>query len=191
MPLFKSLLSSKLIEILKNDGVGILPTDTLYGLVGKALSDKAVRKIYNLKKRDSKKPSIVLISDTDDLGLFKVKFGKREEFLTKYWPGKISVVLPCPFDEFDQIHRGGNTIAFRVPKHEKLRALLEWTGPLMAPSANPEEQEPAKTISKARDYFGDKVDFYVDQGKKVSKPSTLIKFENNSIKVLRKGAVEI
>jgi L-threonylcarbamoyladenylate synthase len=61
----------------------------------------------------------------------------------------------------------------------------------VAPSANPEGKEPAKTIEEAKRYFTDKVDFYVDAGKLDSQPSTLISIINGAIEVLREGVVKI
>ena len=61
--------------------------------------------------------------------------------------------------------------------------LLKETGPLVAPSANPEGEIPAKNIEEARKYFGNKVDFYIDEGKIISEPSTLVRIDEDEIKV--------
>jgi len=182
----------KTISILKNGGVGVLPTDTLYGIVGSALSKRAVLRIYKLRRRDPKKPMIILIGSLDDLKLFGVKLDKAaKKFLREFWPGKISVVLPCPYDKFSYLHRGTKTLAFRLPKLKWLRVVLEKTGPLVAPSANQEGLKPAKTAKEAREYFGDEVDFYIKKGRLVSLPSTLIAFKNGEAVVLRRGAAKI
>lgn len=185
-------ITKEVIKILKNGGVGVLPTDTLYGLVGLAVNKDAVERIYKLKKRGSNKPLIILISDIKDLKIFGVekKFGVRHRIL-QYWPGKVSIALACPNLKFSHLHTRNGTMGFRLPKPQWLRDLLKKTGPLVAPSANLEGEEPAKTISQAKIYFGDKIDFYVDKGKLTSKPSTLIKIVNNDIIVLRRGAVTI
>lgn len=183
----------KIVRKLLAGGVGVLPTDTLYGLVGSALSKKAVERIYKLKKRDLRKPLIVLIASLDDLKLFGVKVGiDDKKILNRVWPGKVSVVLPCLRRKFYYLHCGTKTIAFRAPAKKSLIKLLEQTGPLVAPSANPEGMLSARTIREAKKYFGDKVDFYVGAGRRLfGKPSTLISIENGQIKVLRKGAATI
>jgi len=186
--LTKNLDSPKLIKALKNGKVGVIPTDTLYGLVGTALEKEVVQRIYSLKDRSPDKATIVLISKIKDMERFEIDFKQKEEFLLKHWPGKISIILPCPLEEFSYIHRGKKTIAFRIPDNEELRELLGKVGPLVAPTVNPEGEEPAKTITEAKNYFGNTVDFYVDQGKKVSEPSTLIQIQGESVKVLREGA---
>ncbi len=179
------------IEKLNNDGVGILPTDTLYGLVGRALSKRAFDRIFELKKRDAKSPFIILISSIEDLKLFDIEIGEEiKEILDKYWPGKVSIIFPCN-NKFSYLHLGTDTLAFRMPDKKDLLKLLKQTGPLLAPSANHPGEAPALTIEEAKRYFGNSVDFYEDEGKLESLPSTLIKIENEKIEVLREGAVEI
>lgn len=178
------------ITILNNEGVGVLPTDTVYGLAGQALSQKAVERIYKIKKRGLKKPFIILIKSIKDLGLFGVHVDtETAKILKKYWPGKVSVILPCGEERFFYLHRGSNTLAFRLPDKKALTDILKKTGPLAAPSANPEGEKPASTIKKAKKYFGKDSDFYADAGKLEALPSTLIKIMDGKIKVLRKGAV--
>ena len=80
-------------NILKNDGVVVLPTDTLYGLVASVNSKKAVEKIFKIKDRDKSKALIVLISSLNDLDIFGIKIEKEQaKILEKFWPGKVSVL---------------------------------------------------------------------------------------------------
>lgn len=184
--------TNKIVQVLKKGGIGVLPTDTIYGLVGSALSKKAVAKIYKLRRRSAKKPLIILISAIKDLSLFGIKLDKKtKKFLNNLWPGKISVILPCPHKNFFYLHRGTKTLAFRLPAKKNLIELLKSTGPLVAPSANFEGKPSAKTIEQARKYFGTKVDFYIDGGKLAGKPSTLVAIENGKVVIKRKGAVKV
>jgi len=111
--------------------------------------------------------------------------------LNEYWPGPVSIILPCESDKFAYLHRGTNSLAFRLPAKPELIETLKQTGPLVAPSANPEGMPPAKTIRKAKAYFGDAADFYYDKGKLTSLPSTLIAVSEGAITVKRRGAVRI
>ena len=181
---------------MKEGAVGVVPTDTSYGICGPALNKKTVEKIYKLRKRNPKKPMIVLISSLNDLKKFKVKLKKWQKWiLEKIWlaspsqgePSKISVVLPCLSEKFSYLHRGTKTIAFRFPSKKELLKILSISGPLAAPSANWEGYKPAKNISEARKYFGNKV-FYYDAGELKGKPSTLIDITRKPIKILRPGA---
>jgi L-threonylcarbamoyladenylate synthase len=168
------------IESLKRGGVGVLPTDTLYGLVGQALNKSAVAKIKRLKKRSVGKPFIILISSLKDLEKFNVKLSPEgQKVLQKIWPGPVSVAVT-------------SKLSFRLPKNKFLVELIKKTGPLVAPSANPEGLPPAKTIAEARNYFGDKIDFYLSASKKLSsQPSTLISLKKGKVLILRQGKYKL
>jgi len=182
----------KLALLLKEGVPVVMLTDTIYGICASAFNKKAVEKVYKLRKRNPKKPCIILISKIEDLKLFGIKLNKKQkEILKKIWPGKVSVILEIKDEQKIQklkyLHRGTNTLAFRLPKQPKwLLKVLEISGPLIAPSANWENYEPAKTINEARKYFGKNAVYY-DGGKIIGKPSTLIKL-NKKIEILRKGS---
>ncbi|MFA5098609.1 MAG: L-threonylcarbamoyladenylate synthase [Candidatus Paceibacterota bacterium] len=183
------MIDKKIIQILNAGGIGVLATDTLYGLVGQALSKESIERIYRVRHRAPKKSSIVLISSLDDLKLFNIKINSGiKKQLLKFWPGKVSIILPCPDKKFQYLHRGVKTLAFRLSKKKSLINLVKKTGPLVAPSANLEGEPPAETIKQAKKYFGDKIDFYADSGKISGRPSTLIKIEKGKMIILRKGA---
>ena len=179
-------------NILKNDGVVVLPTDTLYGLVASVNSKKAVEKIFKIKDRDKSKALIVLISSLNDLDIFGIKIEKEQaKILEKFWPGKVSVLLSCKNSKYKYIHRGTGEIAFRMigSRNKNLHKLLVKIGPIVAPSANREGGKPAETITEAREYFGDLVDLYIGGGKKIGEPSTLIRVKNDGFEILRQGKV--
>jgi L-threonylcarbamoyladenylate synthase len=112
-------------------------------------------------------------------------------FLKKVWPGEVSVVLLKESKRFRYLDRGTKTLAFRLPNDMFLKKLLKVAGPLIAPSANVEGKLPATTIKEAAHYFGRGVDFYVDRGRLKGKPSTLVQYTNEGVKVLRKGVVKV
>lgn len=169
--------------------ITVIPTDTIYGIVGSALFPEIVERIYQLRKRTPIKPMIILISSIDDIKKFNIRLThKQKKVLSKLWPNPISVILSCPSEKFLYLHRGTKTLAFRMPKKDSLLKLLQRIGPLVAPSANFEGEMPAKNIEEARKYFGNEVD-YIDEGVLISEPSTLIQFEGNDVKILREGVL--
>ncbi len=170
--------------LLHRGAVGVLPTDTLYGLVGSALNKDAVERIYKLKKRDASKPSIILIGDVKQLDLFGISEGDKQR-ASEYWPGSISVILGCNEPSFTYLHRGSNALAFRLPNQQSLWKFLEESGPLIAPSANVQSQPPSTNINEAKGYFGNSVDFYMDAGSLDGKPSKLISLLGKKPRTLR------
>ena len=178
-------------EMLKVGKIGVMPTDTIYGLVGQALKKKTVERIYVVRQRNPNKPMIILISSIKDLELFGVKTDENlKNVLSQFWPGKVSITLPIAdnscLEKFEYLHRGTKTLAFRLPNDGTLMKLLSQIGPLVAPSANLEGMPPAKTIAEAKNYFGESVNFYIDGGKIESPSSKLIKIENDKVIELRK-----
>lgn len=179
-------------QVLKKKGIIVYPTDTLYGILGRALERETVERIYKVKGRTPTKPFIILIHSMIELKKFGVVFSPREKkFLSTLWPGPVSVVLPCIHTQMQQklkyLHRGTKSFAFRIPKNKKLLTLLKQTGPLVAPSANPEGLAPAENMKEAQKYFGTRIDLYVAGGRKKSKPSTLVSLVTGKPEVLRQG----
>jgi L-threonylcarbamoyladenylate synthase len=179
----------KAAKLLVEGAIGIIPTDTIYGICASAFNKKSVLKIYKLRKRNNKKPCIILISKLNDLQKFGIKLTKKQKnLLLQIWPSKISVILNCNSKKFFYLHRGTKTLAFRLPSRKSLISkILKISGPLVAPSANFEGQKPAENINQARRYFKDKV-FYLNRGKLTGKPSTIINLTKNKIKLIRQGA---
>jgi L-threonylcarbamoyladenylate synthase len=164
-------------EILLKGGVAVIPTDTIYGLVACAYNKAAVEKIYRIKNRDLKKKCIVLVADyrqAKELGVTDDWLQKAK----KYWPGPYSLVLPTIRQDIEQLERSTGCFGFRMPDDKDLIGLIKLTGPLIAPSANPEGLEPAKIINQAKVYFGSQVNLYIDGGTLDNPPSTIIDMLN-------------
>lgn len=187
MHLFTSLQSAELIELLQKGAVGVIPTDTVYGIVCRAADSAAVARLYNLKHREHK-PGTVVAASIDQL----VELGIKRRYLTaveRFWPGSVSVETP---HGLAYLHQETGRQAFRIPGVEALRQLLEQTGPLLTSSANQPGEPHANTVAEAQKYFGDQVDFYVDGGDlSAQQPSTIIHVVDDAIEVIRQGAVKI
>ncbi|HQA96321.1 MAG TPA: L-threonylcarbamoyladenylate synthase [Candidatus Colwellbacteria bacterium] len=183
-------LNDKIAVAVAAGRIAVIPTDTIYGIVGSALRPETVEKIYRLRKRNRTKPMIILIGELKQLSFFGIKIDlKTKKKLDRFWPGKTSIILLCRSPKFRYLHRGKHTLAFRLPALKSLSKFLLKTGPLVAPSANIEGMPPARNISEAKRYFGTKVDLYVDQGPRQGEPSALIDLSGKTIKVLRPGSM--
>ena len=165
--------------------VGIIPTDTLYGIVGSALKPPTVGLIYRLRERDLDKPLIVMLSSAAEIGRFVAVSDGQRELLEQLWPGPVSVILRCQNEALAYLHRNSGGVAFRVPANPALREFLKATGPLVAPSANPQGSEPATSVEEAQNYFGDRVAFYIDGGRLVGEASALIDLRTDTPHILR------
>lgn len=188
----KNKTSKEIITILKSGGVGVIPTDTIFGIIGDAKNKKTVERIYKVRKRNPQKPCIILISKITELKDFGVMVDKEvASILKRIWPDKVTVILPVSKEkqkELQYLHRGTNSLAFRLPAKKSLSTLVSKTGPLIAPSANFEGETPAQNLTEAKACFGQEVDFYL-KGKTNTKASTIVKLENQKLLLLREGAV--
>ncbi len=190
MNVFSDSTDPRVASLLRQGAVGVIPTDTLYGIVAVADSPQSVERVYDLRERNQKKACIVLVGQQQDITDRAAWTDLDRSMVERYWPGRVSIILPAVASPA-HVHRGLHAIAYRLPDDPGLQQLLEQTGPLVAPSANIEGQPPATTIDEARAYFADRVDFYVDGGKLSGISSTLIKAIEGNIIVLRQGAVTI
>lgn len=184
MTMMLDQLDQVTVDCLCSGGVVVMPTDTLYGIVASADNQQAVERVYQIKGRDGGKPPIVLISSLDQL--YDQPSDDHQKLLDQSWPGPVSVILPSAAAP-DWITRGSGSVAYRLPAHAELRALIDRTGPLIAPSANLQGQPPAMSAEAAREYFGEAVDIYVDGGELARmSPSQLLRLgDDGQIERLR------
>lgn len=170
--------------------IGVIPTDTVYGVAARAADEAATSRLYELKKRDDK-PGTLIAADIDQLEALGLKH-RYLKAVEQYWPGAVSVAIPASDPKLKYLHRGKMSLAVRIPKDRQLQNLLQKTGPLLTSSANQPGEPPANTIKEAKGYFGDSVDFYTDGGDLSDRqPSTIIRIIDDAVEVLREGAVKI
>jgi tRNA (guanine-N7-)-methyltransferase len=180
------------IDVLVNGGLVVMRTDTIYGVVARALDVAAVQKLRAVRQRPAGDGGfIVLAPDVETVAtIVKVRPALMAK-LNQIWPGKVSVVLPARDSPCPWLAATDKTIAFRVPADDELRQLLHATGPLVAPSANLPGQRPARNIAEAQAYFGAAVDLYVDGGDCPSnQPSRLIKFNPDGTEQILRAAAD-
>ncbi len=184
-----TITTDEAVKILLSGGVGVLPTDTVYGLVARASDEKAVARLYALKHREHK-PGTVIAASIEQL----IQLGVRRRYLTAVshlWPNPLSIIIPTD-EKLEYLHQGLDSLAIRIPKDPALQYILEQTGPLVTSSAN-QPGEPASTdIVQAQKYFGGTADFYVDGGDLTDRePSTIIRVVDDAIVIIRAGALHI
>lgn len=177
-------------DLLIPGAVGVIPTDTIYGLAARAEDHSAVERLYKLKQRTSK-PGTVIAADLSQLQKLGLKY-RYLKAVEEYWPGPVSVIIPLSGHDLFYLSQNKPTLAVRLPADKAVRDLLKQTGPLLTTSANKPNEKPAETIQDAQAYFGDQVDFYVDGGNLGKRePSTIIKIIDDAVEIIRAGAAKI
>lgn len=183
------MFDNVLQQLQKPGTVGVIPTDTIYGIVCRAADRDAAARLYRVKRREGK-PGTVIAADVNQL----VELGLKARYLKpveQYWPGAVSVIIPSGA-ELDYLHQRKGGLAVRIPDNAQLQALLRQTGPLLTSSANMPGEPPANTLEQSKAYFGDNIDFYIDGGDLSSQASsTVLRIVDDAVEVLRQGAVRI
>lgn len=170
-------------------GIGVIPTDTVYGLVCDALNIDSVDKIYKLKKRDYNKPLVILVSNIEMLKKCIRNLNDLElDIINKYWPGELTIVFKKSNYIPDIVAGGTDEIAIRMPNNKELVDLINSVDrPLVATSANVSSQDTITNINKLEDSIKDNMDFIIDGGTINNSASTIIKVIDNKIKIYREG----
>ena len=184
-------------DSLKNGGIVIIPTDTVYGFSGivdlknAASNFETDAKIRAIKGRAETKPLIQLIARPEDLRLYTDD--EIPDSLLSKWPGALTIIVHTKKDSPLAEHAAIPTIAFRCPGDEWLRKIIAECGaPIFSTSVNRSGQPVLDTPAAIISEFENEVDLIIDDGdKKGALPSTLVTIENGEVKVLRQGAVEI
>ena len=186
---------NKIKEILDNDGVIIFPTDTVYGIACNCFSEKAIKKVFDIKKRPENKPINVLSNNLDKIKLVSKNISEKEEFLiNKYMPEALTIILDKNEKVSDILTAGLDTIGVRIPKNNiPLRILENVSYPLATTSANISGDSAGIKISDFLKEFDGVVDAIIDGGETDLKvASTIVRVESdNKLKIIREGTLKI
>lgn len=186
---------NRIKEILDDDGVIIFPTDTVYGIACNCFSEKAIKKIFDIKKRPANKPINVLSNSIDKIKLVSKNINEKEEFLiNEYMPGALTVILDKNEKVPDILTAGLETIGVRIPKNNiSLRILESVSYPLATTSANISGDIAGIKITDFLKEFDGLVDAIIDGGETDLKvASTIVRVESdNKLKIIREGTLKI
>jgi L-threonylcarbamoyladenylate synthase len=185
---------NKAKKALKNNDIVAIPTETVYGLAGNAYNERALKKIFILKKRPFYNPLIVHIKSTSFLNKIACNIPDTALRLAEtFWPGPLTLVLKRKSLIPDLVTSGKETVAIRVPDHPITLALLDQLDfPLAAPSANPFGSISPTNAEHVLNYFGEELNVIIDGGKcEKGLESTIIGFENNQPVLYRHGSISL
>lgn len=179
------------VKILKKEGLVLYPTDTLYGLGVNALSEVAVRKVFEVKGRDFKKPISIAVSSLDEAKKYAKFNSTALKLAKKFLPGPITLILPAKKKFPWMLTQGKDKIGIRIPDNKVALELLKKSKvPLTATSANISRGKNPVTAAEARRQIGKKVDLILDAGGcKYGKPSTVVEVKRNKAMILREGVI--
>jgi len=187
--------TQKAIDVLKNGGVVIFPTDTVYGIGCRLDNEEAVKRVFEIRNRPQEKAVLAVvgsISQTEEY-LQPIPDDVRSKLIQKYWPGPLTIILPCKTEKVPSVARaGGNTLAVRQTNHPVLVQLIQEVGvPLVAPSANFAGEKTPTHFNELDPKLCSLVDYVLEGDCGGNKPSTIIDCSATPWKIVREGAVHI
>jgi len=183
------------IKILEQGGVVIFPTDTAFGVGCRIDEENAIKKLFKIRNRPETQAAPVLVSDVKMAQQYFLQIPNRvkEELIDKYWPGALTIVLPCKKEKVpDLVRGGGNNLGVRMPNHELALKIIEGVGvPILGPSANFHGEETPFRFEDLDPELVKLVDYVVPGECTTKQASTVIDCSVESWKVLRAGAVKL
>jgi len=181
------------LEALERGALVAIPTDTVYGLAARLDRPEALRRLYEVKGRPEAKPLALLISDADRISDLTAGMpGPTEEFVGRFWPGPLTVVLPRGAAVPALVTAGGDTVGLRMPAHPFTLALIEGCGGALAvTSANRSGEPDLRDPAAVEAALGPALELLIDSGRTPGgRASTVIALTDAGPEILREGPVE-
>jgi tRNA threonylcarbamoyl adenosine modification protein (Sua5/YciO/YrdC/YwlC family) len=178
------------VELLKNDQIVGIPTETVYGIGVNPFSHAAVENLFKIKERDDTKPLSLLIHSFSEIHKLDITT-EIPEVVKLYWPGPLTVVVEIK----DAFPKGigtsnPNSIGIRVPENQVALNLLKQTGPLAVTSANISGQDDVSNHIEAKQIFGNDVSAYLEGEAIHGDGSTVVDLRVDGGKILRQGPLK-
>lgn len=178
-----------LSDLLKLDITGKIicfPTDTVYGVGAQVKDIDAIKKIYEMKNRDERKPLAILTASTDVSEYVDEVTSYAKKLIEEHWPGPLTLIFKKSKNIDDLITKGFNTVGLRMPNSKIALAILNHFGPMATTSVNLAGMPPLNSVEDIEKTFKDKIDYIVIDKEKISKkPSTIIDLTEDNLKVVR------
>lgn len=185
---------NKVVHILKQGGIVIFPTETVYGIGANAFNEQSVKKIYEVKERPSEKPLSIIVSGIDEIEKYSIIENEIErKIINSFMPGPITIILKKKPGMFDYISSGKDTIGIRIPDNKIILSILRnLKMPIVAPSANISGMKSGIDLPEILKDFNNKVDACINGGKaKIGAASTIIQVIDGKPEILRQGKITL
>jgi len=179
----------KIVKLLNEGKIVITPTDTIYGIMGDSTNEKAINKIYKIKKRPQTKPLILLMDSYEMIKKYTKNITDKEETLIKeFMPGLVTIILEKNDKVNNLITANTNYVGVRIPNNQELLKIInKLNKPIISTSANISEEKSITNINQLDKEIKDNIDYIYDEGEIINQSSTIVKFKNNKLIILREG----
>ena len=180
----------KAAEILKSGGIVIFPTDTVFG-IGCILSDeRAIERLYKIKKRPKGNPTLLLVKSLEQAKKIAEFEQTSNKLANHFWPGPLTMVVKSKSLVPKIILGEDGTAGLRVPNHEISLKLIELVGePILAPSANFKGENAPSKLSEIDKRLLNLVDYVIELECGGEKPSTIVEVLGKNQRIIRTGPI--
>ena len=179
------------INIFRGGGIVIFPTDTIFGIGCRVGDLEAIRKLYNIRKRGKKKPTLILAESLEQVQIYAHLTREAKILAERFWPGPLTLILKATENTPDLILSRDKSIGIRIPNLSPLRKIIKQVGePILAPSANFSGKVPPKRFSEIDKNLAKLVDYVLKFDCGSGETSTIIKMIDNKRFLLREGAIK-
>ena len=179
-------------EVLLNEGLVVVPTDTVYGLAVIAGDADALERLFVLKQRPRERSIAVLVADRAQAEQLATLSGPAAEAADAHWPGALTLVVDRHAHIDDSVGRDDGTVGVRCPGHAWVRALAAEVGPLATTSANLSGHDTPVAASDAAAALDGDVAVVVDDGPCAGTASTVARIaEDGNVTVFRQGEIRL
>ncbi|SEA66553.1 translation factor SUA5 [Desulfuromusa kysingii] len=182
-------LIKQVVACLQQGGVIIYPTDTTYGLGCDIFNRKGVKKIFQIKQRDQRKPFSFICNDLAEISNYAQVSNFAFKIMKRYLPGAFTFVLDATKIVPDSLSTKQKTVGVRIPENEICRAIVKELGhPLVTTSANTSGENTPQDPVEIEETMGHLVDFVIDGGISMQEASTVISLVDDQIEIIRQGS---
>lgn len=173
-----------------SSGLVALPTETFYGLGVDPFNERAVDRLYQVKRREDDKPVLVLIGDRAQLPLLTTEISPIATLLMEtFWPGALTILFQAHPSLPRNLTAGTGLVGIRLSSCVPLTQLLKVVGPVTGTSANRSGGVPARTAELVQRDFGSDVDLIIDAGETPGDPPSTVVDSREPVRLVREGAV--
>jgi L-threonylcarbamoyladenylate synthase len=181
------------VEILRRGGICAYPTETFYGLGVDVTNDAAIKRLFDVKRRDYGNPVAVIVSDREMLASIVNEIPEKAKILMDvFWPGPLTMLFATNEKISRRLTTNTGKIGIRVSSHPVASALTRELGrPLTTTSANLSGFPPSLNVRHLKSYFGGKIDAIIDSGELMpSGGSTVVEVTEDKLAVIREGVIK-
>lgn len=180
------------VNIIKDGGIVVFPTETVYGIGSDCLNENAIRKLYKAKRRPLTKKISLLVGSKDMLEQYTQNLSKQErKLIEEFFPGPLTLILHKNPIIPNLLTNNEDVVGFRMPKNKIALDIINALGnPIATSSANRSGEANGVNLLDIKNIFKDEVDFYIDGGKsEIGFGSTIVQIVDGKVILIREGII--